>query len=151
MNKSHSPFFKPCPYAHVDIFRVLELFQVTDPALAHAAKKILAASKRTAEQTAIDVQHAIDALVRWQEMRHEEEFAAAPRAGRRPGDPLVVPPRTGETPGLIPPKPGETPPPALPSMPPLPPHPQRRATDLVNAGLIVRRAAKNAISDDEAT
>jgi hypothetical protein len=134
MNQTHSPFFKPCPYANIDIYRVLELFQVTDPALQQAAKKILAGFKRDAQQASDDIQQAIDALVRWQEMRDEEEFVSAPRAGRRPGDPIVVTPARPEVPSIVlPPMPQfASPPAARRAGDAISPIPQRRSTDLPN-------------------
>ena len=56
----------------LDVYRVLELFEVTSPALQHAAKKILFAGKRGSKDWAKDVQEAIDSLVRAQEMRLED-------------------------------------------------------------------------------
>lgn len=56
----------------LDVYRVIDLFEVTHPALQHALKKILAAGKRGAKDDARDVQEAIDSLERWQEMRNED-------------------------------------------------------------------------------
>jgi hypothetical protein len=78
--RKHSHYFKSVPYPHVDIYRVLELFAVTDPCLQHAAKKLLVAGGRGAgKDIARDVQEAIDTLTRWQEMRREE---LAPRKAK---------------------------------------------------------------------
>mgnify|MGYP003434782628 CR=1 FL=1 len=52
----------------IDVYAVLRLFEVTDPALFHAFKKIACAGKRGAKDQAQDVQEAIDALKRWQEL-----------------------------------------------------------------------------------
>lgn len=71
MNK-HSHYHKQCPYNSVDIYRVLELFGVTDQAIGHAIKKLLVAGKRGAKSKYQDIQEAIDTLNRWQEMRVEE-------------------------------------------------------------------------------
>ena len=56
----------------IDVYRVLELFNVTHPALQHAAKKILAARGRGAKDWEKDVQEAIDSLNRALEMRQED-------------------------------------------------------------------------------
>lgn len=69
----HSHYFKPCPFSHVDVYRVLSMFGVTDPCLQHAVKKLLVAGGRGHKDISRDVQDAIDTLTRWQEMRHEEE------------------------------------------------------------------------------
>jgi hypothetical protein len=65
-------YFKAVPFAHVDIYRVLLLFGVTDPCLQHAGKKVLVTGGRGAKEAAVDVQEAIDSLLRWQQMRREE-------------------------------------------------------------------------------
>jgi hypothetical protein len=58
---------------HVDVYRVLSLFAVTDPCLQHAVKKLLVAGGRGAGKSIDkDVQEAIDTLTRWQAMRAEE-------------------------------------------------------------------------------
>jgi len=71
----------------VDVYRVLTLFNVTDPCIQHAVKKLLVAGGRGAgKDVSKDVQEAIDSLERWQEMRFEddtqppEEIKAVPYA-----------------------------------------------------------------------
>jgi hypothetical protein len=57
----------------VDVYRVLTLFNVTDPCIQHAVKKLLVAGGRGAgKDISRDIQESIDSLVRWQEMRDEE-------------------------------------------------------------------------------
>lgn len=70
----HPHYFKPVAgLTHVDVYRVLALFAVTDPCLQHAIKKLLVAGGRGAgKDISQDVQEAIDSLARWQEMRREE-------------------------------------------------------------------------------
>lgn len=55
----------------VDVYRVLKLFEVTDPCIQHAVKKLLCAGQRGAKSESQDVQEAIDTLVRYQEMQGE--------------------------------------------------------------------------------
>lgn len=58
----------------VDVYRVLKLFNVTDPCIQHAVKKLLVAGGRGAgKDVSKDIQESIDSLVRWQEMRKEED------------------------------------------------------------------------------
>ncbi len=57
---------------HIDVYRVLALFEVTDPAIQHAVKKLLVAGHRGTKNTSKDVREAIDSLERWQQMREEE-------------------------------------------------------------------------------
>ena len=68
----HGHYYKPCPYPAIDIYRVLELFNVTDPVLQHVAKKALVTGGRGHKGIEKDVQDMIDSLLRWQEMRREE-------------------------------------------------------------------------------
>lgn len=57
----------------IDVYRVLTLFNVTDPCIQHAVKKLLVAGGRGAgKDIAKDVQEAIDSLQRFQEMRAED-------------------------------------------------------------------------------
>jgi hypothetical protein len=58
----------------IDVYRVLELFEVTDPCLQHAIKKLLCAGARGNKDEEQDVQEAIDTLERYQDMRVEEEM-----------------------------------------------------------------------------
>ncbi len=59
----------------IDVYRVLELFGVTDQALGHAIKKLLVAGGRGHKDIDKDIQEAIDTLHRWQEMRAEDAAA----------------------------------------------------------------------------
>lgn len=59
----------------IDVYRVLQLFGVTDPCLQHAAKKLLCAGQRGAKTQDQDIQEAIDTLHRYQEMQKEDEAA----------------------------------------------------------------------------
>lgn len=67
-------YFKALPpgCTHIDVYRVLSLFEVTDPALQHAAKKLLCAGARGAKDQGQDIAEAIATLQRWQQMRDEE-------------------------------------------------------------------------------
>jgi hypothetical protein len=76
IREGYSHYHKPCPYEYVDVYRVLELFGVTDPCLQHAIKKLLVAGGRGAKPAPKDIAEAIVTLTRWQQMRQEEERAA---------------------------------------------------------------------------
>jgi hypothetical protein len=57
----------------VDVYRVLALFNVTDPCIQHAVKKLLVAGGRGAgKDIGKDIQEAIDSLERFKEMRVED-------------------------------------------------------------------------------
>lgn len=72
--QKHSHYKKDVQHlAVVDVYRVLEMFNVTDPALQHAVKKLLVAGGRGAgKDIGQDVQEAIDSLLRFQTMRAED-------------------------------------------------------------------------------
>lgn len=59
----------------IDVYRVIELFEVTHPALQHALKKVLCAGDRGAKDWEKDVQEAIDSLNRGLQMRVEDAGA----------------------------------------------------------------------------
>lgn len=57
----------------IDVYRVLALFNVTNPCIQHAVKKLLVAGGRGAgKDIGKDVQEAIDSLERFKEMRVED-------------------------------------------------------------------------------
>jgi oligoribonuclease (3'-5' exoribonuclease) len=56
----------------IDVYRVLDLFEVKDHAIGHAIKKLLCAGKRGAKGDYQDVDEAIKSLKRWQEIFIED-------------------------------------------------------------------------------
>lgn len=70
----HSHYHKDVQHLDsIDVYRVLALFNVTDPCIQHAVKKLLVAGGRGAgKDIGKDVQESIDSLTRWQEMREED-------------------------------------------------------------------------------
>lgn len=72
--QSHSHYFKNVAHLKtVDVYRVLHLFNVTDPCIQHAVKKLLVAGGRGAGKSIDkDIQEAIDSLERWKAMRAED-------------------------------------------------------------------------------
>ena len=74
VRNKHGHYFKDTAHLNsIDVYRVLELFNVTNPSIAHATKKLLVAGGRGAGKSIDkDVQEAIDSLVRWQAMRNED-------------------------------------------------------------------------------
>ena len=67
-----SHYYKKVPGEYIDVYRVLQLFEVSDPCIQHAVKKLLVAGKRGLKDLEKDVKEAIVSLERWQEMRNEE-------------------------------------------------------------------------------
>lgn len=73
MTRAYNHYFKPVEgLTHIDVYRVLQLFGVTDPCIQHAVKKLLVAGGRGAKDIRKDVAEAIVSLKRWEEMREEE-------------------------------------------------------------------------------
>lgn len=77
--QKHAHYFRDVSHlTKLDVYRITDLFTITDHALAHALKKTLAAGLRGAGKSAEqDVQEAIDSLVRWQEMQAENALKVA--------------------------------------------------------------------------
>jgi hypothetical protein len=79
--KQHGHYFKPTgAYEFIDVYRVLDLYEVTDPCLQHAVKKLLRAGQRGGKSQAQDVDEARHSLERWQEMRDEDALTRQPTA-----------------------------------------------------------------------
>lgn len=57
----------------LDIYRILALFEVTDPCLQHASKKVLCAGMRGAKSKEQDVREAIQSLERCIQMMEEDK------------------------------------------------------------------------------
>jgi hypothetical protein len=72
--RKHNHYFKDVSnLTTIDVYRVLQLFNVTDPCIQHAVKKLLVAGGRGAgKDITKDVKEAVDSLNRWTEMRGEE-------------------------------------------------------------------------------
>jgi len=56
------------PTTNIDVYDVLKAFEVTQPAVAHAVKKLLAPGKRGAKTWLQDIGEARDSLIRAIEM-----------------------------------------------------------------------------------
>lgn len=73
MSNGYNHYFKSVQgLTHIDVYRVLSLFEVTNPAIAHAVKKLLVAGGRGAKDTKKDVAEAIVSLKRWEQMQEED-------------------------------------------------------------------------------
>jgi hypothetical protein len=75
MTQKHSHYYKNVQgLKTIDVYRVLSLFNVTDPCIQHAVKKLLVAGGRGAGKNIDkDIQEAIDSLVRYQDMLNEND------------------------------------------------------------------------------
>lgn len=74
IDKKHSHYFKDVSKIdYIDVYRVIDLYQITDPCIAHALKKLLVCGGRGHKDINRDVQDVIDSLVRWQDMQEENQ------------------------------------------------------------------------------
>ena len=72
--QKHNHYFKDVSnLKFIDVYRVLDLFNVVNPCVQHAIKKLLCAGQRGAKDERRDVQEAIASLVRYLEMQTEDE------------------------------------------------------------------------------
>lgn len=75
--RRHGHYFRNVKHLdEIDVYRVLDLFDVTDPCLQHAIKKMLVAGDRGVKDLERDVREAIDTLQRKLEMLEEDNRAA---------------------------------------------------------------------------
>lgn len=74
IEKAHNHYFKDVRHLeYIDVYRVLDLFGVTDPCLQHAAKKLFVAGSRGHKDIERDIQDVIDSCERWKEMQKEDK------------------------------------------------------------------------------
>ena len=59
-------------YNKLDIYRILKLYEVNDPCLQHAIKKLLCAGKRGLKPQTQDINEAMQSLQRFLEMQGED-------------------------------------------------------------------------------
>lgn len=71
----HGHYYKDVSKLQViDVYRVLELFDVSNPCIQHAVKKLLVAGGRGAgKDITKDISEAIDSLRRWEQMVTEDK------------------------------------------------------------------------------
>lgn len=68
----HEHYFKDVSQLDkIDVYAVLHLFEVTDPCIQHAVKKLLCTGKRGHKDFLKDVQDSVDSLVRCIELNKE--------------------------------------------------------------------------------
>jgi hypothetical protein len=73
LKKEYNHYFKSVKnYDYIDVYRVLTLFDVDDPCIAHAIKKLLCAGKRGDKDSYEDISEAIDSLKRYIEIKEED-------------------------------------------------------------------------------
>ena len=71
---NHEHYFKDVTHLKtIDVYRVLDLFGVSNACVQHAVKKLLCSGQRGVKDTRQDVQEAVTSLVRYLEMQTEDE------------------------------------------------------------------------------
>lgn len=70
---SPNKYLRNYPYDTIDIYRILQVYEVTDPCIQHAVKKLLCAGQRGYKEVEKDIDEAIQSMERWKQMRKEEE------------------------------------------------------------------------------
>ena len=72
-NNNNNPYIVDISkYNKLDIYRILKLYEVSDPCLQHAIKKLLCAGKRGVKNQTQDVNEAILSLKRLLEMQGDD-------------------------------------------------------------------------------
>ena len=73
-NNNNNPYIVDISkYNKLDIYRILKLYEVNDPCLQHAIKKLLCAGKRGGGKNFLqDVNEAMQSLQRFLEMQGED-------------------------------------------------------------------------------
>lgn len=83
---AHPHYHKPVGHLkYIDVYRVLALFEVTDPAVQHAIKKLLVPGKRGAGKSREqDIREAVTSLNRALQMIAEDDVVARTPEPARP-------------------------------------------------------------------
>lgn len=73
ISDEYAHYFKDVKHLDfIDVYRVLNLFHVNDPCIAHAIKKLLVCGGRGHKDMEDDIQEAIASLRRWKEIKQED-------------------------------------------------------------------------------
>lgn len=90
--KKHSHYHKDIKHLEsIDVYRVLELFEVTNPCIQHAVKKLLCAGIRGAKGLEKDYGEAKDSIVRALEMIAEDAAKVSAVMVSIPGKRVIWP------------------------------------------------------------
>lgn len=82
--RKHNHYFKDVSHLkEIDVYRVLQLFGVTDPCIQHAVKKLLVAGGRGAgKDIERDLREAVDSVNRALQMIAEDDVRSPPQAAQ---------------------------------------------------------------------
>lgn len=82
-DKKYNHYFKKVKHLkYIDVYRVLVLFGVTSPGVAHAVKKLLCAGGRGVKDARKDIEESIDSLLRVLDIEDEDSKAEAREAAK---------------------------------------------------------------------
>lgn len=70
--RKHSHYFREFPYDNIDVYRIIETFEITCPAAQHILKKVIATGKRGHKDLQRDWQDIVDSAQRKIEMLEED-------------------------------------------------------------------------------
>ena len=74
IKKDYSHYYKDVSrYNHIDVYRVLSIFEVSNPSIQHAIKKLLVAGGRGSKDVEKDIREAIVSLERCLQMINEDK------------------------------------------------------------------------------
>lgn len=77
MSEKHNHYFRDCPYDKIDVYRIIDIFEITDPAAQHILKKCIATGKRGHKDEKRDWQDILDSAQRRLDMIAEDSKITA--------------------------------------------------------------------------
>ena len=77
MSEKHNHYFRDCPYDKIDVYRIIDIFEITDPVAQHILKKCIATGKRGHKDVERDWQDIVDSAQRKIQMLAEDKTAKA--------------------------------------------------------------------------
>ena len=72
MSGKHNHYFRDCPYDKIDVYRIIDIFEITDPVAQHILKKCIATGKRGHKDEERDWQDILDSAQRRLDMIAED-------------------------------------------------------------------------------
>lgn len=72
MTDKHNHYFRDCPYNKIDVYRIIEIFEITDPVAQHILKKCIATGKRGHKDEQRDWEDIRDSAQRRLDMLKED-------------------------------------------------------------------------------
>ena len=128
MSEKHNHYFRDCPYDKIDVYRIIDIFEITDPAAQHILKKCIATGKRGHKDEERDWQDIVDSAQRRLQMLAEDKVVDTVKAVRevKPFPGVIASSTYAQGSGVQLCA-------ADPNIPPLPPIYNRRETDKIGA------------------